>query len=292
MQHVFLFPVLTLEAKNESFYILDVFPRKVRNTTPDGTEPIFLQTHLRMCATRTRRLLASPDELRREAGDSVGFKHNTLSSKYPPFGEKPEEEWQRSLDRAQCIQVDDNCLTSEFLYARDPRWNDDDLEVWRNYKHTHHMRYRMGEYCRSNLDWDWDTASSLKRLFRTYRPTKFPRPDCSMQHVCSSLPAKPDLPVAMGNRADGRTLTVTTPERRPELLEKIRVRYETETGEVKYKTFYPRSTVEDVSTCSGPGKLFESAQITGELDTYTVHVPWRRNTDISEIYRIVDRCVE
>lgn len=202
MQHVFLFPVLTLEAKNESFYILDVFPRKVRNTTPDGTEPIFLQTHLRMCATRTRRLLASPDELRREAGDSVGFKHNTLSSKYPPFGEKPEEEWQRSLDRAQCIQVDDNCLTSEFLYARDPRWNDDDLKVWSNYKHTHHMRYRMGEYCRSNLDWDWDTASSLKRLFRIDWPSKSPRPECPMQHVCPSLSAKPGLPIALCG-ADG-----------------------------------------------------------------------------------------
>lgn len=273
--------MLTPQAENESFYILDVFPRKVRNTTPDGTEPIFLQNHLRMCATRTRRLLASPDELRREACDSVGFKHNTLSSKYPPFEGKPEEEWQRSLDRAQCIQVDDNDLTSEFLYARDPRWNDDDLEVWRNYKHTHHMRYRMGEYCRSSLDWDWDTASSLKRLFRTDRPTKSPRPECSMQHVCPSLPAKPSLPVAMCG-ADGRTLNVTITERRPELPENIRVRYETETGEVKYRTFYPRSPVEDVSTCSGPGKLFESAQITGELDTYANYVPWQKSTDPCE----------
>lgn len=140
------------------------------------------------------------------------------------------------------------------------------------------MRYRMGEYCRSNLDWDWDTASSLKRLFRIDWPSKSPRPECPMQHVCPSLSAKPGLPIALRG-ADGRTLNVTIPERRPELLDKIRLRYDTETGEVKYRTFYPRSPVEDVSTSSGPGKLFESAQITGELDTYTDYVPWKKSTD-------------
>lgn len=165
----FLSPRLMSHVKYGIMCNLNVFPRRVRNTTPEGT--IILQSYLSICTVRTRRLLASPDELRREVGDLVELKHSTLSYSVdvPPFAKRREGEWQFSLDRARSIPVVENDLTKEFFSARsNPHWTgySDGYGRWEYYKTLQRKCHRMGEYCRSNLDWDWDATRCLQRLFK------------------------------------------------------------------------------------------------------------------------------
>lgn len=74
------------------------------------------------------------------------------------------------------------------------------------------------------------------------------------------------LPATIHRGSNKYISDVTILEKGSNLLEKIRVRYETETGEVKYKTFYAGPSVEDVTSSSGghTGPPSASAQEAGE----------------------------
>lgn len=122
---------------NKPMYSLEMFPRKIRNITPTKNDPIILQSYLSMCSTRTRRLLAYPNKLRREVGDSMGLKYGTLSNElaHATFEEQSEEKLRRSFDRAQSIPVVENDLTWQFLEARKPPgWVADSLWRWERHK--------------------------------------------------------------------------------------------------------------------------------------------------------------
>lgn len=60
---------------------------------------------------------------------------------------------------AQRVHISRNDLTEEFDDARRHIIN------WNFYKLHCSMRHEWGVYLRSNLDWDWDTASCLRSLF-------------------------------------------------------------------------------------------------------------------------------
>lgn len=170
-----------------------------------------------------------------------------------PFIDVSEDELQRSLDVARSISVVVKDLTWKFLKAREPpSWNPDCLCRWKLYKEFQRKRHHMGEYCCSNLDWDWDTASCLKRLFRIDRPKKCPNPECVKQQEGTGLSATIDVPLA-GGESDGRTLNVAIAEKGRNTFEKVRMRYETETGEVRYKTFYAGPSVEEVASDASIG---------------------------------------
>lgn len=246
---------------------LYIFPRRIRNTTSIGNTPIILRSYLAICTARNRRLLASLDGLRREASDSKALKYGSLLKPLidPPFIDESGDEWQRSLDRARSIPVVKNDMTREFLRARDPYcWGPDSLWFWERHKRLLRQRHRMGEYCRSNLDWDWDTGSCLKRLFRIDRSKNCPNTECAKQQQGTGVSATIDVPVA-GVGTDGRALNMAIPGKGRNLLEKIHVRYETETGEVRYKTFYPGPSVEDVASGAsvGPEACLSSRLETG-----------------------------
>lgn len=261
----FLSPRLMTHVKYGTMCNLNVFPRRVRNTTPEGTDPIILQSYLSICTARTRRLLASPDELRREVGDLMELKYSTLSYSMdvPPFEKRREGECQHSLDRARSVPVVENDLTTEFLSARsNPHWTgySNGYGRWEYYKTLQRKRHRMGEYCRSNLDWDWATSGSLKRLFKIDRTKKTPQPGGAKQNDVSVT----DLPVSIeltdpggGIDSDNLTLDVTIPETElnASVLGKVRIRFETKSGEVRYKTFYAGtlSEDEDVAPDAGAG---------------------------------------
>ena len=70
----------------------------------------------------------------------------------------------RSLFPPKSIQAGVNWtpLTSEFLSCSS-------IADWSRYKRYCKHRNRWGQFVRSNLDWDWDLASSLKRLYRLPR---------------------------------------------------------------------------------------------------------------------------
>lgn len=264
----FLFPRTDPYSKIVPIKCLGMFPRRIQNATPEGSDPIILKCYLSMCSTRIRRLLAYPIELRREVGDSMALVYSTLSSSLenPPVERKSDRRWWRSFERAQSIKVVENNLTRYFLDTRDhPHWESNDLWYWKTYKIRQRKWHRMGEYCRSNLDWDWDLSSSFNHLFEIDKSNKNPLPEYAKCQIVTGQPGIFDLPMVRGG-TDGRALNVTIPGKGPNVLEKIHVRYETETAEVKYKTFYPGSSVEDVASCSGPGPEQESAQETGEFD--------------------------
>lgn len=108
----------------------------------------------------------------------------------------------------------------------------------------------MGEYCRSNLDRVWDTASCLKYLFRFNKPSKSWQPEGAAWPGASALGPLPSTVPLARNR---RTLDVTILMTRPKLLQEIRVRYQAKSGEVRYKILYARTSVDDLA--SGAGAL-------------------------------------
>lgn len=181
------------------------------------------QSYLSACTTRFRRLLASPDELRKETWKSMKIKYSTLADWIydPPFKEEAEEELQRSHNHARCIPVVENNLTREFSKARAyPNL----LRNLGKYYWKQRKRHQMREYCCSNLDWDWDTARCLQHLLEIKRPKESPHPRGGTKQGVSitDLTATMHLsePVNGINRG---TLVVTIPDT-PTEIEKVRIR--------------------------------------------------------------------
>lgn len=113
----------------------------------------------------------------------------------------------------------------------------------------------MGKYCRSNLDRVWDTVSCLKHLFRINKPSKSRQPELegvAWPGASALGPLPSTIPLAR-NGTNKRTLDVTIPMTRPNLLQEIHVRYQAKSGEVRYKIFYARTSVDDLA--SGAGAL-------------------------------------
>lgn len=214
-----------------------ILPRRVRAITSNASELPVLLSYRDSWSGRSRRLLASLDELEREIRDcSSSFGYASLRSE--SGGSPRDEVWnesqmQDSLQRARQATVRENNKTREFLRARGERKGDecDDLWRWMWYKKTRRLRRTWGELLRSNMDWDWDTASSLKRLFRTEDEGKA---RLGVRQCTSNYEA-----------FNSHLLEVSIEE--PPLIvpEVIRLRYKTKTGEVAFKTFYAGSSVEN-----------------------------------------------
>lgn len=138
-------------------------------------------------------------------------------------------------------------MTSEFLYARDyPHWSNGKVDFgrWRFYKERCRDRRILGELCRSNLDWDWDPSSSLQRLFKIDKPKKAQNREGTTQEKV--------YPATIHDSGfDKGTSDVVILEKGPSVQDKVRIWYETETGEVKYKTFVVYESVKDIVSGSG-----------------------------------------
>lgn len=120
----------------------------------------------------------------------------------------------------------------------------------------------MGEYCRSNLHWGWDSSSCLEQLFRIDTLTVSPRSD-----------VRAAFPVTIYHGSNNDILDVIILEKGRNVPEKIRVQYETKMSEVKFRTYYAAPTVEDEDNapgdCAGAlaGSRKAAAQETGEHRT-------------------------
>lgn len=104
------------------------------------------------------------------------------------------------------------------------------LGICVRYKEQCEMRRRWGEYLRCNMDWEWDTGSCLKRLFKIETPLS---------------PNSIDLEIAEGNSRDRDILQVKIGGARMTMPEGIQVPYKDEFGRIRYKTFYPGPSNED-----------------------------------------------
>lgn len=131
------------------------------------------------------------------------------------------DKYEYALSQARCANVFQSEATEEFLRARKGEiW-----DGWMSYKLLCQLRYEWGIYLRSDLDWDWDVASCLERLFEL--PERVEPPNTPI--VTVSLDA---------GKAD--TWNVTTESKLPK---EVKFAYRSVTGEMKYRTilFCPSS---------------------------------------------------
>ena len=109
------------------------------------------------------------------------------------------------------------------------------------------MRNRWGQVLRSNLDWDWDLSSSLKRLFKI---------DTPLQGKLSLTGN--NLDVSIATRCDGPP-------------KEIRVAYKTETGETTYQTYILPGNAEPEQPMSySPGHAEQGVGVEGDTDDDTL----------------------
>lgn len=187
---------------------------------------------------RAVRLLESAEELERAVLNSYviceAARFYTLQK--GDCREWSEVRWQRSLDSAKKMEAEESDRTKEFRLARKYGLTDP-ISGWKRYKRLCQLRSVWGEYLRSDLNWDWDPSGSLKHLFRLppgYAPSR--KKDIVL------------LTVIVGDQAaqDG-VLDVSIGRSSGEPIRKVRVKYETETGETRYRTFLHCSSLEDAS---------------------------------------------
>lgn len=154
---------------------LATYPRKILKTLDMYADPPILRnyakTYIDASVKRTCRLLTSFNELKHELRCSVSSAEFASPSGLPyPVPIAPAKTYESllsSLNRARQVQVCENDLTQDFIFSR----NIEQLGVndWIQYTNDRQTRRLWSEEFRSNLDWDWDPSSSLKRLFEVDR---------------------------------------------------------------------------------------------------------------------------
>lgn len=186
----------------------------------------------RACIPRTNRLLKSLDELEREIRDSKfssDFKDIRtcllllLIEEAHIYHIVPNRTYtQRQADLARNANVIESAATKEFLKERK------DWFRWTMYKDLCLIRHVWGVYLRSSLDWDWDTASCLERLFKL--------PDEVVPQT--ALIASIDL-----DAVEADTWIIST---NASLPKQMRVAYRSASGKMEYMTFLHSPSVGDV----------------------------------------------
>lgn len=235
-------------------------PRRHREASEWYREAPPVQTLIEAAKQRTRRLLTPSDELEREvwgcASEDNSFTSQTKVAVEPlwlgPYdvGEECWNHWESTLTQARKVQVPENCLTDEFREARriglerDPYidLNDWTMEAkwtarnWGYYELRHLSRHKWGQYLRSNMDWDWDLGSCMKRLFKIEKQTRVgPSPDMQTPPASSS-----GIDVDAGTEG---TLNLSMGEAQGSLPREVKVTYKTATGETQILTFAPLSPI-------------------------------------------------
>ena len=151
-----------------------------------------------------------------------------------------DEELRQALQLARSakLTVPRNNRTEEFYVAcEEEDWGSD--WGWKGFKEKCRNRRAWGEYFRSELDWDWDLAGSLKRMYKLPRNCTRPSPEPT-QHgesqllsSCICLNSVPNP--STGNLKDG-LLYVETVVDGP--VNEVKVPVRSPTGEITYKTFF------------------------------------------------------
>lgn len=172
---------------------------------------------------------------------------------------------ERSLERVQKVKVERNELTEEFIDARDDfhrSFTHDKLyENWRAYNVDRHLRYKWSEYCRSNMEWDWDTASCLRNLFKIEKPLSA----CDITPLAAYDDASEQV-------QDMDLLQIEIGGARETMPEAIRVPYRDEYERKRYKTYYPapESSIEYLPTAAEhPLSHMPNGSLTSSLENIT-----------------------
>ena len=193
---------------------------------------------------RILRVLRNVDELEREVLDSSPSHGSRLSVSQEDTNEAgiqlSDEELRQALQLARSakLTVPRNNKTEEFyVVCEEKDWGSD--WGWKGFKEKCRNRRAWGEYFRSELDWDWDLAGSLKRMYKLPRDRSKPSPGPT-KHGESQFPSSCACPdsepnPSTGNLKDER-LHVETVVDGP--VNEVQVPVRSPTGEITYKTFF------------------------------------------------------
>lgn len=223
-----------------------------------------IKTHM----VQSLRLLTSIDRLRQSVREIKPNRQYTRMW-YLFYTSLSSNKLQRSLERAKKVKVDRNELTEEFIDARD---GNDILrfiflhpgklyDSWRAYNVGRHLRHKWSEYCRSNMEWDWDTGSCLRNLFKIEKPLS--------AHGNTPLAAYDD---ASEQVQDMDLLQIEIGGARETMPEAIRVPYRDEHERKRYKTYYPapESSIEYLpTTAEHPLSHMPNGSLTSSLENIT-----------------------
>ena len=205
-----------------------------------ASDPPIVDGLVKLFTPRTLRLLRNVDELEREVLDSNPSHGSRLSASQEDTNEAgiqlSDEELRQALQLARSakLTVPRNNKTDEFYVAcEEEDWG------WKGFKEKCRNRRAWGEYFRSELDWDWDLAGSLKRMYKLPRISSKPSPGPT-QHGESQFPSSCACPdsepnPSTGTLKDGR-LHVETVVDGP--VNEVQVPVRSSTGEITYKTFF------------------------------------------------------
>lgn len=150
-----------------------------------------------------------------------------------------------TLRKARLVHVLESEATKEFLEAR---WNGTTNRSWSDYKGRCRLRHEWGIYLRSRLDWDWDTASCLERLF-----------ELPEEVVLQIAP----IATVYLDAADADTWKISTEASLPH---QMRVAYKSATGETEYMTFVRSPSTGGVASVDEFAKVRDEASaVSSEL---------------------------
>lgn len=167
--------------------------------------------------------------------------------------------------QAWTVQADDE-LTREFREARRIGLKraplsdgnsvfsvDQDQRNWGHYSLRKIVRHQMGQYFRSNLDWNWDLGACMRRLFKVEQTR-----DPAAQISPTATPA-----IDMSGSA-GETWRISAGQTQGVLPKEVQITYETESGETHYMSFVPASP----NPGCRPGSETANVETFGEEESY------------------------
>lgn len=226
-------------------------PKRLRATILEqSNHDQMVNASIERCARRTRRLLRFSSELEWEVWDSyrrrgqTAYQYEYTSVISGGLDLEVFEIAVSTIKGAQKAHVQENDIAKEFLEARNVELDNyidnmeypdellDRLFPWIRYKEECYLRHKWAPYFSSNLEWDWDLAGSLKLLYQLDDPVL----STHIQHPAADAVAGELVGV------EGRMWSVKTGAAQTELPNEVRIEYKTESGEIRYKTFVPKSS--------------------------------------------------
>lgn len=244
-------------------------PRRIRL---EAGYPTIIRQHIQVWIPRTCRLLFSFEELYRET------RGTRLAASSEQYGETDsDEELSRSRKRAVqhlarhmgASEDDTKSLKTSWteegikfvhdctgrVYAVRDDFNMDfidslinnDILQWRSYKERCRERHEYGEYLRSNLDWDWDVASCLKRLFKQPK---------SARRKQAQRRAGPQATIVADETGECKLdVRVSVDDSHPSPPNTVEVQYKNAAGKIEYMRYVADPFSEGYSQLSGESPL-------------------------------------
>lgn len=237
--------------------------------------------------SRSIRLLASFTELEREVREQTTMHAHNTPEKGGDYNDinlgQEYESWltrKCTCCKALRARVGKDELTEEFRVTR----GESEYDFLR-YKTIRLWRSKWAQFFLCNLDWDWDLAGTLERLYLLDETSPSPH---AQTHHSETYIATIDAEGVVGHTWDMKT---TSTQLHTDLPKEVRIPYASETGDLTYMVFSRDAelsgpSVKELTSLSDHDDDFEERESLGttKVDECTSgNVPSRTQCCINEI---------